>query len=128
MLAHCISGKHALPASSPSLSGAVLLYVPLGGGWAFVSLLSPRVSPGLRPGHKVIAADVSILWLLTPDTYKKNIEGDGTPRSICRRPSPLDLLCDFVVLFSWCLSRRRGRPPRRRTLQYPFGLAKFETV
>ncbi|KAI9509499.1 cation efflux family-domain-containing protein [Russula earlei] len=33
-----------------------------------------------------------------------------------------DLLGDFVVLFSWRLSRR---PPSRR---YPFGLAKFETV
>jgi len=31
-------------------------------------------------------------------------------------------LGDFVVLFSWHLSRR---PPSRR---YPFGLAKFETV
>ena len=37
------------------------------------------------------------------------------------RPVP-DLLGDFVVLFSWRLSRR---PPSRR---YPFGLAKFETV
>jgi divalent metal cation (Fe/Co/Zn/Cd) transporter len=34
----------------------------------------------------------------------------------------IDLLGDFVVLFSWRLSRR---PPSRR---YPFGLAKFETV
>lgn len=33
-----------------------------------------------------------------------------------------DLLGDFVVLFSWRLSRR---PPSQR---YPFGLAKFETV
>ncbi|KAI0268679.1 cation efflux family-domain-containing protein [Gloeopeniophorella convolvens] len=33
-----------------------------------------------------------------------------------------DLLGDFVVLFSWRLSRR---PPSTR---YPFGLAKFETV
>ncbi|KAH9978788.1 hypothetical protein BGW80DRAFT_1280928 [Lactifluus volemus] len=33
-----------------------------------------------------------------------------------------DLLGDFVVLFSWRLSRR---PPSRR---YPFGLAKFETL
>ena len=33
-----------------------------------------------------------------------------------------DLLGDFVVLFSWRLSRR---PPSRR---YPYGLAKFETV
>jgi len=36
--------------------------------------------------------------------------------------TPTDLLGDFVVLFSWRLSRR---PPSRR---YPFGLAKFETV
>jgi divalent metal cation (Fe/Co/Zn/Cd) transporter len=34
----------------------------------------------------------------------------------------IDLLGDFVVLFSWRLSRR---PPSPR---YPFGLAKFETV
>ena len=37
-------------------------------------------------------------------------------------PFIVDLLGDFVVLFSWRLSRR---PPSRR---YPFGLAKFETV
>jgi hypothetical protein len=33
-----VSGKHALPTSCPSLSGAALLYVPLGVG--FVSSLT----------------------------------------------------------------------------------------
>lgn len=61
-----------------------------------------------------------------------SIDLTRTPWEDMKRISPMltrdppllhiDLLGDFVVLFSWRLSRR---PPSRR---YPFGLAKFETV